>query len=200
MKNVFKIPNLNPRKGFKPLRGLIVALLLPLVGSFSACSLADALKPTPQIDQYGLDKNATFACLVNGQKWEPAGSTTFSPSTSALYEAYTDSSLAIGSYNNLKKQNFGFYIKPLKVSKFVIGQNSPNTKEFWLTFIDESKYPYGQDSKIPKAFEGFINITSFIPLAGSTAVKTLKGTFEFKTLDYKGDTLKITAGRFNYGN
>jgi hypothetical protein len=189
MKSLKKIPLKLPLRG---LGGLLLVL-----GSFSSCSLADALKPTPQIDQYGLDKNAPFACLVNGQKWEPAGGTLFSPSISALYESYKDSSLAISSYNNRKSQNFGFYIKPAKASKFIIGQNSPNTKEFWLTFIDESRYPYGQGDKIPKAFEGFINITSFTPLTGSTLVKTLKGTFEFKTLDYKGDTLKITAGRFN---
>ena len=195
MKNVFKIPNLNPRKGFKPLRGLIVALLLPLVGSFSACSLADALKPTPQIDQYGLDKNAAFACLVNGQKWEPAGGTLFQPNLIAD-EDISNKQLAINAANT---KNGDYQVANIIIKNFKSVANYENIGEgkTEIRFYDSNKYPFGTAGKIPVAFEGFVNITSFVQQRGSTSPKEVKGAFEFKTLDYKGDTLKITAGRFN---
>ena len=196
MKNLLKKFRSNsPFGGWGAFRMYI--LLLPLVGGWGAtsCSLTEALKPTPQIDEYGLDKNAPFACLVNGKKWESSGKNPlFVVNPQATYSPRDNKSLSIGANRQADNvsENFGFYINPVKISKFTIGQTPEVAKEFWLTFIDEKKYPYGQTGKIPKAFTGYLNITKFDTVKYQTS-----GTFEFKTLDYKGDTIHITQGRFN---
>jgi hypothetical protein len=189
MKNLFKIPNSTTFKVFKTLK--VWAVLLPLwgLGGFS-CSLADALKPTPQIDQYGLDKNAPFACLVNGQKWEPSSKNPlFVVNPIADYDAL-NRIFGVGG-SNVTSNLFERF--SLRIEQFV------NTKKYlvkgdkiFLTFYDQNKFPSGQTNKIPKAFAGYIEVTKFDTIKRQTA-----GIFEFKTLDYNGDTLNITAGRFN---
>jgi hypothetical protein len=196
MKNPFKIPNSTTFKVFKTLK--VWAVLLPLwgLGGFS-CSLSDALKPTPQIDQYGLDKNATFACLVNGQKWEPAGGTLFQQSFT-ITEDIGNKFLSIAAFysRNSNNQDMSLFIETFAGA----GSYQVKDKNLSLRFYDLTKYPLGSGSKIPLAFEGVIHLNVFTPQKGSTTPKNAKGTFEFKTLDHKGDTLHITAGRFNYGN
>jgi hypothetical protein len=209
MKNLLKIPKLNLSRFLKPTKVFAVAVLLPLwgLGGFS-CSLVDALKPTPQIDQYGLDKNATFACLVNGQKWEP-GKSTFLMSSLRIEYYKPLPNVPPNQYNGglfinaSNSQTLVYDILGISIEGYTVPKmyNVKNIEDkITLNFYDLIQYPSHLSKKVPDAFEGYVNITSFTPLAGSTGAKILKGTFEFKTLDHKGDTLHITAGRFNYGN
>ncbi len=201
MKNLVKIPSQKILRVFETLR--IYTILLPLVVSLGACSLAEALKPTPQIDEYGLDKNAPFACLVNGKKWEPGKGTTFQPSLSATYYEsrpnQIGSQLFIDVSNN---QETTYHILGIGIENFTsqkIYKVEVPEDSLKLNFYDLLKYPSNSSKKVPNAFEGVVNITSFTTVTAGEAkyLKSVKGTFAFKTLDHKGDTLNITAGRFN---
>jgi hypothetical protein len=192
MKNLLKIPKLNLSRFLKPTKIFAMAVLLPLAGGWGAtsCSLADALKPTPQIDQYGLDKNAAFACLVNGQKWEPSSKNPlFVVNPSADYDVQ-NKILGVGGENVRDKSFEVFSMRVENFSKAMKYQLPEN--KITLMYYDQKKFPYGQTGKIPKAFSGYIEVSKF-----DTIKRQTTGTFEFKTLDYNGDTLNITAGRFN---
>jgi hypothetical protein len=188
MKNLVKIPSQKILRVFETLR--IYTILLPLVVSLGACSLAEALKPTPQIDEYGLDKNAPFACLVNGKKWVPSGKNPlFVANPIAVYVTQTRT-LGVGG-DNITSSSFEKV--SMRVEQFTgIRKYYIDNKNVFLAYYDQDKYPSGQTSKIPKAFTGYLNITKFDTIKYQTS-----GTFEFKTLDYKGDTIHITQGRFN---
>ncbi len=201
MKNLVKIPSQKILRVLKTLR--IYAILLPLVVSLGACSLAEALKPTPQIDEYGLDKNAPFACLVNGKKWEPGKGAAFQPSLSATYYEsrpnQIGSQLFIGANNiqELSHTNLRIAVENFTTQKiYKVGNIEDKMK---INFYDLSMYPSQSSLNFPNAFEGAVNITSFTTVTAGEAkyLKSVKGTFAFKILDHKGDTLNITAGRFN---
>ena len=203
MKNLLKKFRSNSPFGGWGARGLL--LLLPLVGGWGAtsCSLTEALKPTPQIDEYGLDKNAPFACLVNGKKWEPGIGTTFQPSLSATYyysrPNQIGSQLFIGADN---KQASTYEVLDIGIENFTIPKvyKVGNIEDkITIRFYDLDRYPSQSTLNFPNAFEGAVNITSFTTVTGGETkyLKSVKGTFAFKILDHKGDTLNITAGRFN---
>jgi hypothetical protein len=163
-----------------PLRGL--GGLLLVLGSFSSCSLADALKPTPQIDQYGLDKNATFACLVNGQKWEPGKNSFFQLSTRLAILKDTISILSSRYEPNLERYD-------LIITNFQgVGKYSLNNKIAIMTYYPDIRYG---SRKEPKTYDGSIEITTY-----DKSKKTISGTFNFAAA-MGLDTFRITQGRFN---
>jgi hypothetical protein len=176
MKNLLKKFRLVPPSGA---RGLVIwGLLL----GFSSCSLADALKPTPQIDQYGLDKNATFACLVNGQKWIPGKNTTFQQSTQLWLLKDTIRVLSSNTEPNIE-------IHSLIINNLTdIGKYKFDGKTVIMTYYPDIRYDSRQE---PKTYEGSIEITTY-----DKSKKTISGTFNFAAA-IGLDTFRITQGRFN---
>ena len=182
MKNLLKKFRSNsPFGGWEAFRMYI--LLLPIVGGWGAtsCSLTEALKPTPQIDEYGLDKNAPFACLVNGKKWEPMKDNFYTKGV-GLY-LIKDSLRILAHHNNLP-QSINLLLNNFKN----VGTFYHNSSENLLLFYDKDHYPL---KNYPKTIEGQVIIQQY-----NTSKKIVSGVFNFVSVAEK-DTFRVTQGRFN---
>lgn len=164
-------------------------LLLPLALALAQCHHNDPA-PADQLPPATQTGAGTFGCLVNGRVYTPQGNvgkTNFA----VLYEPGPNGdNLNIITYRiDGGYQGINLYCGLITTQKrvFVIGlpMGEGQASYFGPTgdYIDSSSLIYRR---------GQIAITRLDEQAG-----ILAGTFEFTSVNTKGDTLKVTQGRFD---
>jgi len=143
----------------------------------------------------------TFGCLVDGKVFKPAGSSISGPNLSGIYQHIYLSSpdgyvFSVSGTNkkdprNITTVGFGFDsvsmqvgIYPLKIRK--TGQGGGGVRIYNDTF------PNGNLFDTNENVTGEMNLKRF-DLTNQIA----SGTFWFNAVNDKGDTVKITDGRFD---
>ena len=186
MKNVFKIPNLNPRKGLKPLRGLAVALLLPLVCGWGATSCSLFSEPEPELPPATQIGANTLGFKVNGKNWVPKDEGMYPPGSSIVRANGGGGRLSIlntmivGGFqaNSDNKMTSTFYIELYNFTAYKTYSA--------ITMILDNKWSTSKNQ--PWKLE----ISKY-----DTTQRIIAGTFSFVGTAKDGSTINITDGRFD---
>ncbi len=157
----------------------------------SAVGPVDQLSLLPPATQTGA---GTFGCLINGQAFVPSGE--FLSGTKITSNVYGSNQLDVFAINKSDNGNVSAFITiQLQGLQIIQGVNYP------LALVGQGNGnaiydigSYGTDNTFntTNAVQGNLTITRF-----DTAKQILSGTFNFKAISSKGDTVKVTDGRFD---
>jgi hypothetical protein len=167
---------------------LYVALLL--LTQCSKCkndpTPTDPASQLPPATQTGA---GTFGCLVNGQPYTPKGNNGMT-NFAVLYEPQLNgATLNILTYRiDGRREYINLFCGPITPQKRTFTVGMPNI-EATISYDGFA----GEYSSTDGGYQrGQITITRLDEQAG-----ILSGTFEFTSVGLKGDTLKVTQGRFD---
>ena len=181
---------------------LIRTIALPV---FSLIILSSSCKKhtVPPVSQLSLLPPATqtgantFGCLVNGKAFIPGGSLSLTPHTQCNY-IYTAGGYYLTVSGNYKGSDgtitgIVFGTDSLAVDPgqlFLFNTNTPgNASAFYnLAYAHGGITSYVTNSKV----SGQLIITKF-----DQSNQIISGNFYFNAVDFSGDTVKITDGRFD---
>ena len=172
-------------------------IAIALIAVLSACK-KDELSQLPLITQTGED---TFGCLVNGKAVTLKNGGFLNGST--FDGAHIGNNIFLISFttNNSIIQNppgFAFYIDSLKISEgttYILSRDKVegfSSAHYTANANSNSTTP---DFSTNEKVTGSLTITKYSLYNGATV---LAGIFNYNAVDAKGDTVKITNGRFDF--
>jgi hypothetical protein len=169
-------------------------IAIALIAILSACK-KDELSQLPLITQTGED---TFGCLVNGKAVTLKNGSFWNGNT--FYGTPIDNNIFLISFysNNSSTPGFGFYLDSLKAIEgktYLLSRYKTSGFASADYNANINANPPLPDFKTNDIVTGSLTITKYSLYNGVTV---LAGIFNYNAVDAKGDTVKITNGRFDF--
>jgi len=184
----------------KRLLSFLTVLLLFICLSSSSCKKDKSKNPIDQLPPETQTGANTFGCLVDGKVFKPAGSGLSGPNLAGTYQYIGNTDpygyvFAVSGTNKKDPDNitgvaFVFDSVEMKVGVYPLVQRK-NGQGMGQYRIDQRNGQFSQ-YYTNNIVTGVLNLKKF-DLTNQIA----SGTFWFNAINDKGDTVKVTDGRFD---
>jgi hypothetical protein len=165
-----------------------------------SCKKHKNVNPIDQLPPETQTGAEAFGCLVNGQVFKPKGSSLSGPNLSAIYQYlyFNSSSGYVLAVNAADKKD------PCNITQIGFRFDSTKIKEGTYLLKSMQKGQGGGGYQILKCSNSLNEFLSNDQIGGQLNLKKfdtvnqiVSGTFWFNAVNEKGDTVKITDGRFD---